>query len=147
MISVVIKVEGLADIRKLLQGDPQNQAEAMIKAQVKAATLATTKLKQGLRKYGGDYGSKDYKTSAKGELPLRHSGQLESSIFFKNIAHKTTVETQFGSVLNTPYYAIYLEGKKGDGIRPFLWYAEDIFNVEKVLEYFDKYYKPLQGAK
>lgn len=147
MISVVIEVEGLADIRKLLEGEPQNQAEAMIKAQVKAATLATQKMKIGLSVYGGAYGSKNYTTSPKGDLPYKHSGRLQNSIFFKNLAHKTTVETKFGSILNPPDYAKYLEGRNGDGIRPFLWFAEELLTVESILEYFDRYYRPLQGIK
>lgn len=147
MNSIIIEVEGVSEIRKLLEGEPQNQAESMIKAQVKVASLATLELKKGLRTFGGAYGSKEYTTSKKGEMPYKHSGRLQDSIFFKNIAHKTSVETKLGSILNPPYYAVYLEGKNGDGIRPFLWYAESIFNVSKVLEYFDKYYKPLQGDK
>lgn len=146
MISIVLEVDGIADVRKLLQGEPQNQAEAMIKAQVKVASMAMEKIKRGLSVSGGSYGSKDYRNSKKGEMPLLHSGRLRNSIFFKNLAHKTTVETRVGSILNTPEYAKYLEGENGDGIRPFLWAANKVFTSNKVLEYFDKYYKPLKGV-
>lgn len=152
MISIVLEVEGLDEVRKLLKGEPQNQAEAMIKAQNKVASLAVKHLKRGLDMFGGKYPSKghpnpNYKNSKKGEMPLKHSGRLQSSIFFKNLAHKTSVETKLGAILNPPDYAKYLEGRKGDGIRPFLWFAKDIFNVKNVLNYFDKYYRPLQGIK
>ena len=146
MTSIVIEVSGLDEVRKLLQGEPQNQTEAMIKAQSKVASMATEYLKrEGLNNYGGAYGSKSYHGSKKGEMPLKHSGALQASIFYKNLAHKTSVETKFGSLLNPPEYAKYLEGRNGDGIRPFLWFAQKIFNLDKVLEYFDKYYRPLKG--
>lgn len=151
MISIVLEVDGIADVRKLLQGEPQNQAEAMIKAQVKVASLAVKHLKRGLDMFGGKYPSKghpnpNYKNSKKGEMPLKHDGRLQSSIFFKNLAHKTSVETKLGAILNPPEYAKYLEGENGDGIRPFLWAANKVFTSNKVLEYFDKYYKPLKGV-
>lgn len=144
MTSIVIEVSGLDEVRKLLQGEPQNQAEAMIKAQSKVASMATEKLIQGLNNFGGR-SSKNYRTSPKGQLPFKHTGRLQASIFYKVLAHKTSVETKMGSLLNPPEYAKYLEGRNGDGIRPFLWFAEKIFNLDKVLEYFDKYYRPLKG--
>lgn len=153
MISVNIEVEGINEIRKLLQGEPLNQAEAMIKAQSNMAARATESLKRGLNISGGAYPTKKhpnpfYRNSKKGELPLLHSGRLRDSIFYKNIAHKTSVETILGCLLNPPEYAIYLEGKDGKkGKRPFLWYAEKTLNRKNVLALFDKYYKPLQETK
>lgn len=155
MTSIIIEVEGLADIRKLLKGEPQNQAEAMIKAQNDVASLAVEEIQRGLNIRGGAEPKqgqprpKDYRNSKKGEMPLMHSGRLRDSIYFKNKVHKTTVETKIGSLINTPEYAKYLEGRKGDGIRPFLWYArkQKVFTSDNVLKYFDKYYKPLQDIR
>jgi len=145
MISIVLEVDGIDEVRKLIKGDPQNQAEAMMKAQNKVASMAVEKISRGLSVSGGSYGSEEYRNSKKGEMPLLHSGLLRKSIFFKNVLHKNAVETKIGSILNPPDYAKYLEGEKGDGIRPFLWAANKVFTSDKVLEYFDKYYKPLQS--
>lgn len=144
MIKVKVEMTGADKLIKVLEGEPQNIVDAMIKAQNQVASLATKKLKRGLGLYGGAYGSKNYISSEIGELPRKHSGRLQNSIFFKNIAHKTSVETKMGSMIASPFYAKYLEGKNGDGIRPFLHYVKDIFNFQKVLEYFNKYYEPFK---
>lgn len=149
--TINITVSGFDELGKLLDSEPQNQVEAMVKAQTKLSTQAVTKLKRGLAHYGGRAGLKrgGYKTSPKGDMPYKHTGRLQGSIGYKMLAHKRDVQSKIGSgVLGNPIeYAKYLEGKNGDGIRPFLRAVKDLVTSERLLAYFDKYYKPLQGGK
>ena len=146
-----ITVEGFDELEKLLGQEPQNQVEAMVKAQVKLSTQAVEKLKRGLSHYGGRRGLKKggYETSPKWDMPYRHSGRLLKSIGCKTIAHKRDIQSKIGSgvMANPIEYAKYLEGRNHDGIRPFLWAVKDLVTSERLLAYFDKYWKPLQGKK
>ena len=152
---ISISLSGFDDLKKDLSQEPQNQIEAMIKAQTKVASLSVNAIKDKLRVFGGREPEKgkprdpSYRNSKKGDYPLKHSGRLEGSIFFKNLANKRTVATKIGSGVGVApiEYAKYLEGRKGDGIRPFLKAADKVATSEKVMFYFDKYYKPLQGGK
>ena len=153
--TINITVSGFDELGKLLDQEPQNQVEAMIKAQTKLSTQAVTKLKRGLAHYGGRAGYKgkrkenQYKTSPKGHMPYKHTGRLQESIGYKMLAHKRDVQSKIGSgVMGNPIeYAKYLEGKNGDGIRPFLWAVQDLVTSDRLLAYFAQYYKPLQGGK
>lgn len=146
-----ITLRGIDELNALLDKEPQAQAEAMVKAQTLLATQAVGKLKRGLAHYGGRRGLKKggYKTSPKGDMPYKHTGRLQASIGFKTTAHKRDVKSEVGSgVMGHPIeYAKYLQGRKGDGIRPFLWAIKDLVTGERLLAYFDKYYKPLTGGK
>lgn len=148
---IKITVSGLDELNKLFDQEPQNQVNAMIKAQAKLATQAVEKLKRGLNNYGGRRGLKKggYKTSPKGAMPYKHTGRLQESIGFKMFAHKKDVQAKIGSgaIGNPIEYAKYLQGRNGDGIRPFLGAIKDLVTSERLLAYFDKYWKPLQGAK
>lgn len=156
-MSNTIEINGFDELKKLLDAEPQNQVEAMIKAQTAVAVEGVAHLKKGLDQYGGMRGRKNsrkggkeqYTASPKGSLPYRHTGALQRSIWYKNFANKTTVWTKVGAILNTPAleYAKYLEGKNGNGIRPFLQALDRVVTTERVLERFDKYYKPLEGGK
>lgn len=149
--TINITVSGFDELGKLLDREPQNQVEAMVKAQTKLSTQAVTKLKRGLAHYGGRKGLKKggYKTSPKWDIPYKHTGRLQGSIGYKMLAHKRDVQSKIGSgVLGNPIeYAKYLEGKNGDGIRPFLWAVKDLVTADRLLAYFAQYYKPLQGGK
>lgn len=152
-----IELSGFDELKKLLESEPQNQVEAMIKAQSAVASQGVRHLKEGLSHSGGKRGQKNarkggsdpYVTSPKGSLPYLHTGRLRESIGFKNFANKTTVWTKVGSGINAPEtdYAKYLEGRSGNGIRPFLQALKTVVTAERILQYFDKYYKPLAGGK
>lgn len=148
--TINITVNGFAELEKLLGDEPQNQVEAMIKAQAKLSAQAVTKLQRGLAHFGGRRGLRGgYRTSPKFDMPFKHTGRLQESIWFKMYAHKRDVQSKIGSgVMGNPIeYAKYLEGKNHDGIRPFLWAVKDLVTSERLLAYFDKYWKPLKGGK
>lgn len=145
--NITITLSGFDELGKLLDKEPQNQVECMIKAQNKVAAQAVDKLKRGLSHNGGR--GKGSKSSPVGDMPYLHTGRLRSSIGFKMLAHKRDVETRIGSgAMGNPIeYAKYLEGRNHDGIRPFLWAVQDLVTADRIMAYFDKYYKPLEGAK
>ena len=145
--TIKISVSGFEEIGKLLDAEPQNQVNAMVKAQTKLASQAVAKLKSGLSHNGGR--GKGAVASPKGDMPYLHTGRLRNSIGFKMLTHKRDVTTKIGSgAMGNPIeYAKYLQGRNGDGIRPFLWAVQDLVTPERLIAYFDNYYKPLQGAK
>lgn len=145
--TIKITVSGLDELNNLFDKEPQNQMDAMIKAQTKLATQAEAKLKRGLSHNGGR--GKGAKSSPVGEMPYLHTGRLRNSIGFKIIAHKKDVQTRIGSgAMGNPIeYAKYLQGHNGDGIRPFLWAIKDLVTSERLIAYFDQFWKPLQGGK
>lgn len=142
--TINITLGGFDELGDLLSTEPQRQVEAMIKAQTKVATQAVAKLKRGLSHNGGR--GKGAKSSPVGDMPYLHTGRLRDSIGFKMLAKKKEVTAKIGSgAMGNPIeYAKYLQGRNDDGIRPFLWAVKDLVNTERVLAYFDKYYKPLQ---
>lgn len=145
--TIKITVSGLDELNNLFDKEPQNQMDAMIKAQTKLATQAEAKLKRGLSHNGGR--GKGAKSSPVGDMPYLHTGRLRNSIGFKIIAHKKDVQTTIGSgAMGNPIeYAKYLQGHNGDGIRPFLWAIKDLVTSERLIAYFDQFWKPLQGGK
>lgn len=145
--TIKITVSGLDELNNLFDKEPQNQMDAMIKAQTKLATQAEAKLKRGLSHNGGR--GKGAKSSPVGEMPYLHTGRLRNSIGFKVLARKKDVQTRIGSgaMANPIEYAKYLEGRNHDGIRPFLWAIKDLVTSERLIAYFDQFWKPLQGGK
>lgn len=145
--NIKITLSGFDELNDLLDKEPQNQVDAMIKAQTKLATQAVAKLKSGLSHNGGR--GKNAVSSPVGEMPYLHTGRLRNSIGFKTTAHKRDVKTEVGSgAMGNPIeYAKYLQGRNDDGIRPFLWAVKDLITSERLLAYFDSFYKPLQGQK
>ena len=149
--SINITLSGFDELEKELEREPQRAVEAMLKAHTKVATLAVAKLKQGLGNSGSERDKKakgNFRRSKKGEMPRKHTGALQRSIYFKNLAVKDKLVTQIGSGVGVApiEYAKYLEGRNHDGLRPFLWYIDNIVTTDRVIAYFDKYYKPLSGA-
>jgi len=149
--TITITLGGFDELEKELAQEPQRAVEAMKKAQTKLSTQAVMKLKRGLAHYGGRRGLKKggYQTSPKGDMPYKHTGRLQESIGFKITAHKRDVKSEIGSgVMGNPIeYAKYLQGKNDDGIRPFLWAIKDLVTADRLITYFDQYYKPLAGGK
>lgn len=144
MASVIkISVGGFEQMNALLDKEAQNQLDAMLKAQTKLATQAVAKLKSGLSHNGGR--GKGAVASPKGEMPYLHTGRLRNSIGYRTKTKKANAETQIGSgAMGNPIeYAKYLQGKNGDGLRPFLWAVRDLVTTERLVAYFNEYWKPL----
>lgn len=141
--NITITLSGFDELGKLLDKEPQKQVDAMIKAQTKLASQAEAKLKRGLSHNGGR--GKGARPSPKGDMPYLHTGRLRNSIGFKMLAHKRDVETKIGSgAMGNPIeYAKYLEGRNHDGIRPFLWAVKDLVTSERLVAYFNQFWKPL----
>lgn len=89
---------------------------------------------------------KNYENSPKGSLPYGHTMALRNSIGFKVLRSGTGIKAEFGSgARKSPIeYAKYLEGRNGNGIRPFLWAASGIFNADTIIEKFRKFYGRLK---
>lgn len=145
--NITITLSGFDELDKRLSQEPQNQVECMIKAQNKVGAQAVMKLKQGLSHNGGR--GKGAVSSPKGDMPYMHTGRLRGSIGYKMLAKKTEVTTKIGSgAMGNPIeYAKYLEGRNHDGTRPFLWAVQDLVTADRIMAYFNEYYKPLEGAK
>lgn len=151
-MSSVLKftVLGVKAVLDRLEAERKNTLTSMQKAHTKVAAQAVTKLKRGLaREHGRWPRDKDYRNSPKGSLPYKHSGRLQASIGFKVITrgNKVTSEVGSGAMGIDVDYAKYLEGRDGNGIRPFLAYIDKTYNAEKVIAAFKKIYKPLSGRK
>lgn len=149
-----ITVGGIDELNALLDKEPQAQVEAMVKAQTLLATQAVAKLSRGLSTSSDKRDHKSdgtHRHSKKGEMPRLQTGGLRDSIGYKNIANNRSVYTRIGSGVGPGIrpveYAKYLEGRNHDGIRPFLWAIKELVTSERLLAYFDKYYKPLTGKK
>ena len=144
--SLKISVLGLDMVLARLQAEGENIVRSMEKAHSKVSSLAVKHLKAGL----DNMANPDYKASPKGALPYKHSGRLQASIGNNVLRHGFTVKSEVGSGTNpktTVEYAKWLEGRKGDGIRPFLWAVQELYIPEKIIAYFETYYKPLSGGK
>lgn len=141
---IKLTVKGFKDITKALDEEEKNILSSMAKAHSFVASNAVKVLKQGLRiRAGRDSSDKNYANSPKGSLPYMHSGRLRDSIGFKLLRYGTNVLSEVGSGANgnAIEYAQYLEGKNGNGIRPFLWAIDKIYNAKNILKAFDDYYK------
>ena len=159
---IKLTVKGLNELVRKLQEEERNTLRAIAKAHSKAASEAVRKLKRGLNKrHGKDPSDPKYKTSPKGAMPYGHSMRLRSSIGYRLTVSGRKIGSEVGSGAagaggdtttgnkkgGQPIeYAKYLEGRNHDGIRPFLWYADDVYNVKKINELFWKYFKPLSGG-
>lgn len=151
---VSITLKGVEDVIKNLAKEQENQMRSMEKAQTKLCAQAVKQLRRGLSHNGNRSGKIQY--SKKGEMPYKHTGQLEDSIGFKVLRAGKKVKSEVGSVMprhafdvatREAPYAKYLEGNNHDGIRPFLWAIRALYTPERAIAYFKQYYKPLQGAK
>lgn len=134
-------------VRQSLEQKERSMLDAMIKAHSELASQASTKLKEGLsQRAGRDQKDPNYSNSPKGALPYGHTMRLRNSIGFKIMLAANKVISEIGSgAKNTPInYAKYLEGHNGDGIRPFLWYVEPIYNSHKLLARFWQHYRASQ---
>lgn len=151
---ITVTLKGFENVIKTLAKEQENQMRSMEKAQTKVCTLAVKQLRRGLSHNGERKGKIRY--SKKGEMPLKHTGQLQDSIGFKVLRAGKKVISEVGSVMarhnfkgstREAPYAKYLEGNNHDGIRPFLWAIRDLYTPERLKAYFKDYYKPLQGSK
>lgn len=146
---IKLTVKGLNELVRKLQEEERNAVLAMTKAHSKVAADATAKLKRGLSfRAGRSPKDKNYQNSPAGSLPYAHTLRLRDSIGYKILAQGRRVFSEVGSGAgaSSVEYAKYLEGRNHDGIRPFLWYADDVYNVKKINELFWKYFKPLSGG-
>jgi hypothetical protein len=145
--TIKIEVRGLDNLIGLLDNEPKNQLDAMVKAQTKLATQAVAKLKSGLSHNGGR--GKNAEPSPKGEMPYLHTGRLRNSIGYRTKTKNANAETQVGSgAMGNPIeYAKYLQGRNGDGLRPFLWAVKDLVTPDRLIAYFKEFWKPLQRGK
>lgn len=103
-------------------------------------------LKEGLNQFRGKPGSKNYESSAPGQMPYKHSGKLHDSIGMRTLISPQGGYVEVGANVNSSQeagYARYLEGD-GYGIRPFLWFMKDMFNFNRFEEHF---FKRLKEAK
>ena len=126
---------------KRLDEAEQKIMTAAVKANIAAASEAERTLKQGLSQRAGRKPSdKNYRNSPKGSLPYGHSMRLRNSIGFKVFRIGNGIKVEFGSGArkSSIEYAKYLEGRNGNGIRPFLWAASGIFNAATIIEKFRK---------
>lgn len=100
-----------------------------------AAAKAVEALKKGLSdRHGRTPRSKDYATSAPGELPYMHSGRLRDSVGYKVFLNKMEVNSEMGSgavgVADPVVYADYVEH-----LRPFLQVGEQAgYNAENIAQ-------------
>ena len=149
-----ITLKGVENLSKKLAQEQERQMLAMEKAQTKLCTQAVKQLRRGLSHDGGRKGTLRY--SSKGDMPFKHTGQLQDSIGYKVLRAGKKVTSEVGSVMQRHNfdiatreapYAKYLEGRNHDGIRPFLWAIRDLYTAERAIAYFNQYYKPLQGGK
>lgn len=142
---IKLTIQGLKELEKTLKAEERRVVNSMAHAHSKVASESVKVLKQGLRTRAGRKPSdKNYMTSPKGALPFMHTGALRDSIGFKLVRHGNIVSSEVGSGAQEAReieYAKYLEGRNGDGIRPFLWAAEKIYNPQNIIKAFNNYYK------
>lgn len=134
-----LTTKNFENIRQRLNDTEQAVMSALVKAHSELDGEAVTRLKQGLsQRAGRDAKSPDYQNSPKGALPYGHTLRLRDSIGFKILLGGKKITSEVGSgAKNAPiHYAKYLEGRDGDGIRPFLWYIEPIYTVHNLLSKF-----------
>lgn len=143
---IKLTAKGFNAILKAVDEEERNILNSIAKAHSTVASQAVKVLKTGLRiRAGKDYKDKNYRNSPKGALPFKHSGGLQTSIGYKLLRHGKTIFSEVGSGASArPIdYAKYLEGENGNGIRPFLWAAEPIYNPRNILKVFNQIYKSI----
>ena len=142
---IKLTAKGFNAILKAVDEEERNILNSIAKAHSTVASQAVKVLKTGLsQRAGRDYKDPSYETSPEGALPYMHTGRLRNSIGFKLLRHGTTIFSEVGSgASGSPIdYAKYLEGD-GNGIRPFLWAAEPIYNPRNILKVFNQIYKSI----
>ena len=147
MINITTK--NFDKLLNLLDQETQNVFSSLVKAHTAIAANASKTLKHGLsQRAGRSKDDADYRTSPKGAMPYAHSMRLRNSIGFKVMLTGNTVSSEVGSgaMANTVEYAPFLEGD-GHGIRPFLWYIDNLYNVRQLLEKFNELHKSILGNK
>lgn len=147
MISITTK--NFDKLMSQLDSETQNVFATLVRAHSSIAADASKRLKDGLsHRAGRNKDDADYRTSPKGEMPYAHSMRLRNSIGFKVMLTGNTVSSEVGSgaMANTVEYAPFLEGD-GHGIRPFLWYIDNLYNVNQLLEKFNELHKSILGKK
>ena len=130
-----------------LDSETQNVFATLVRAHSSIAADASKRLKDGLsHRAGRNKDDADYRTSPKGEMPYAHSMRLRNSIGFKVvlIGNKVSSEVGSGAMANTVEYAPFLEGD-GSGIRPFLWYIDNIYNADELRAKFNELHKSKLG--
>ena len=131
-----------------LEDESKNVFEALVKTHSIVSANASKTLKRGLSfRAGRTKSDSDYRTSPVGSMPYAHSMRLRNSIGFKIMLTGNKVSSEVGSGAMTNYveYSETLEGE-GHGIRPFLWYIDNIFNTDYLQEKFNEIYKPKLGS-
>lgn len=133
---------------KRLDEAEQKIMTAAVQANIAVAAKAEKLLKDTLSfQAGKDPHDKNYRNSPKGSLPYGHSMRLRNSIGFKVFRIGNGIKAEVGSGIRKKKqieYAEYLEGRNGNGIRPFLWAASGIFNADTIIEKFRKFYGRLK---
>lgn len=127
-----------------VNAEEQKILNSIVKANVQVSSEAVRTLKEGLNfRAGRKPSDSDYANSPKGAMPYGHTMALRDSIGLRVIrtGDKVFAEVGSGANRNEIEYAKYLEGYNHNGIRPFLWYIEDIFTASRIIEKFKKYYK------
>ena len=145
---IKLTAKGFDAILKAVDEEERNILNSIAKAHSKVASEAVKVLKTGLsQRAGRDYKDKNYANSPQGSLPFMHTGRLRNSIGFKLLRHGKTIFSEVGSGASTSPidYAKYLEGENGNGMRPFLWAIEGIYNPKNIIKMFDAYYKVQLG--
>lgn len=145
---IKLTAKGFDAILKAVDEEERNILNSIAKAHSKVASEAVKVLKVGLsQRAGRDYKDKNYANSPKGALPFMHTGRLRNSIGYKLLRHGKTIFSEVGSGASTSPidYAKYLEGENGNGIRPFLWAIESVYNAKNIMKLFDAYYKTRLG--
>lgn len=143
---IKLTTKGFNAILKAVDEEERNILNSIAKAHSTVASQAVKVLKTGLsQRAGRDYKDPSYETSPVGALPYMHTGRLRNSIGFKLLRHGNTIFSEVGSGASTSPidYAKYLEGENGNGIRPFLWAAEPIYNPKNILKVFNQIYKSI----
>lgn len=142
MIKVTTKY--FDNLLKSLAQEKKRIISAAVKANSYCGAQAVRVLKQGLSdRHGKKPSDPEYENSPAGALPYGHTMGLRDSIGFKQLRSGNSIFAEVGSGANrTPIeYAKYLEGRNHDGIRPFLWAIDGVFNPQAIIKKFNEYYE------
>ena len=132
----------LEDIKNIVKEDVKLAINTAERALNIMAIESSNHLRQGLSHFAGlNSTDKNYENSKKGDMPYAHTLMLQKSIGSKVYLKGNLLEAEVGSgggEVNAVDYAKYLQGRNDDGIRPFLWYIDQMFNFEKFIELWKK---------
>ena len=132
-----------------LEDESKNVFTALVKTHSIVSANASKTLKRGLSfRAGRTKSDSDYRTSPVGSMPYAHSMRLRNSIGFKVMLTGNKVSSEVGSGAMTNYveYSETLEGE-GHGIRPFLWYIDNIYNEDELRAKFNELHRSKLGKK